>query len=585
MAEFSITPSNTCFHSTQYLDSNLNILTKFIAACSSPSSASLGIRHARQVFDQIPQRNDSFLCNVTIKSHIDNHQFTDALILFRDLRRMTQFVPDNYTYLFMTKSCGSDLYNWEGRQLHSHVIRTGFGLDLFVSTSIVDMYGKMCDMVSARKVFDEMSVRNAVSWTAMVCGFARVEDIDNAWKYFDEMPGKDVSAYNAIIGAFVKVGDMNSARSLFNAMPERNVISWTSMISGFCENDDIESARLFFDSMPRKSLVSWNAMISGYCQNKQPREAVKLFRELQLNAVLEADEVTIISILPAVAELGALDFGCWVHQYVKRKRLDKSIKICTSLIDMYAKCGDIDKARRVFEEIPEKATSCWNAIINGLAVNGKGREAVDEFENMIYRGYTPNAITMIGVLSACSHSGLVEEGKKWLNAMESFGLAPTIEHYGCVIDLLCRIGSLEEAEKLLESMPYEANEVVISSFLSGCVNRKDLPKAVRILKRAVKKNLLNAGNYILLRNLYAMERKWIDMRELKGYMRTIGVKKEAGCSAIEADGMVCEFMSGSIMHPHQENILPVLKQLQMHMKKINDENMLESCIAEVSLQT
>lgn len=491
---------------------------------------------------------------------------------------MALFVPDNYTYLFLSKSC---LYKWEGQQLHNHVIKNGFGLDLFVSTSMVDMYGKMYDMVSARKVFDEMSVRNVVSWTAMVCGYARVEDVVSAWKYFDEMPGKDASAYNAMIDAFVKAGDMSSARSLFDAMPEKNVISWTTMIYGFCENNDIQSARIFFDSMPRKNLVSWNAMISGYCQNKQPQEALKLFHELQLNTVLEADEVTIISILPAVADLGALDFGCWVHHYVKRKRLDKSTKICTSLIDMYAKCGEINKARHVFEENSGKATSCWNAIINGLAVNGYGMEALDVFENMINGGYTPNAITMIAVLSACGHSGLVEEGKKWLKAMENFGLAPTIEHYGCVIDLLCRLGCLDEAEQLLESLPFEANEIVISSFLSGCVNWKDLSRAERVLERALRTNPFNAGNYVLLRNLYAMERKWIEMKEIKGIMRMSGVKKEAGCSAIEANGMIYEFMSGGVMHPYQEDILPVLGQLQMHMKWINEEMMSEHCIARV----
>ncbi|XP_074270489.1 pentatricopeptide repeat-containing protein At2g44880-like [Silene latifolia] len=559
------------------LDTNLNIITKFIAACSAQLFSKPGIQHARQVFDKIPRKNDTFLCNVMIKSHIGNDQFDEALFLFRDLLRTTEFVPDIYTFLFLSKSCCSSLYKWEGKQLHCRLIRSGFCSDLFVSTSMVDMYAKMGDMGSARKVFDEMPNRSVVSWTALVCGYAKSGDIFNARKYFDEMPDKDVAAYNAIIDACVKVGDMRSAQRLFEMMPQRNVVSWTTMISGFCNNNDTVTARIVFDAMPEKNQCSWNAMIGGYCQNKQPHEALKLFHELLLNRVLEPDEVTIISILPAIADLGALDMGCWVHQYVKRKKLDQRIKISTSLIDMYAKCGEITKAMSVFEKIPRKATCSWNAIINGLAVNGYGNEALLVFDDMIKSGYKPNSVTMIGVLSACSHSGLVKEGKKWLKDMEKFGLTPQIEHYGCVIDLFGRIGDLDEAEKVLHSMPYEANEIVISSFLSACVNRKDLFRAERVLNEAVKVNPLNAGNYVLLRNLYAMENKWTEVRGVNGLMRDSGAKKEAGFSAIEANGMLWEFVSGGLTHPRFDDILLVLRHLQMHM------NMEEECILAAKL--
>jgi len=433
------------------------------------------------------------------------------------------------------------------------------------------MYAKMDDMVSAGKVFDGMPERSVVSWTAMVCGHARLGGIDSAWKYFDEMPEKDTSAYNAMIDAYVKAGDMNSARILFDAMPLRSVVSWTTLISGFCNNNDIESARKLFNAMPEKNLVSWNAMICGYCQSKQPDEALKLFQELQYDTVLEADEVTITGILQAIAALGALDLGCWVHKFVKMKGLDKKIKVCTSLIDMYAKCGEITKALHIFEGIPERVTSHWNAIINGLAINGYGEEALAMFRKMISKGCRPNAVTMIGVLSACSHTGLVEEGKRWLNAMEGFGLIPQIEHYGCVVDLLGRVGSLDEAEKLIESMPYEANDIIISSFLSACVNWKDLSRAEMVIKRAAKMDPLNAGNYVLLRNLYATERRWDEVKQIKWLMRTSGAKKEAGSSAIETNGVVWEFISGGTVHPQWGDIQPVLEQLQIHMKGMEEK--------------
>ncbi|KAL9230730.1 hypothetical protein vseg_006044 [Gypsophila vaccaria] len=561
------------------VETNLQILTKFIALCSNFDTG-----HARQVFDKIPHRKDPFICNVMIKAYNFNGEFDKGLLFFRDLRRMAGFVPDNYTFLYLLKSCGSKSYAWEGRQLHCGVIRCGYGVDLFVSTSLVDMYAKTCDMGCARNLFDEMSERSVVSWTALVCGYARLGDIVNARKFFDEMPGKDVSAYNAMIDAYVKVGDMGSSRSLFEAMPVRNVVSWTTMISGFCDSGDTLTAKLVFDAMPVKNRFSWNAMIGGYCQNKQPHEALTLFHEMMLNTVIEPDEVTVVCILPAIADLGALDMGCWVHRYVERKKLDKLIKISTSLIDMYAKCGDINKAMAVFEKIPQRATCSWNAIINGLAVNGYGKEALDMFKDMIASGHMPNSITMIGVLSACSHSGLAEEGKKWLKGMEKFGLTPQIEHYGCVIDLFGRIGDLDEAEHLLHTMPYEANEIVISSFLSACVNRKDLSRAERVLNVAVKVNPLNAGNYVLLRNLYATERRWSEVKKVKGMLWASGAKKEAGYSAIEANGMLWEFISGGRRHPQFEDIASVLGNLQMHMSRMEDETMVPNFSCSLDTQ-
>ncbi|GMH22366.1 hypothetical protein Nepgr_024209 [Nepenthes gracilis] len=550
------------------LETNLILFTKFIATCASTISTPAGIRHARTVFEHRPpsHRHDTFLCNTMIEAHKDSRQFAESFCLYRDLRRYTSFLPDNFTFLSLSKSCSSNLLLWEGQQLHDHVIRNGYSLDLFVSTALVDMYAKFGDIMCAAKLFDQMTQRSQVSWTCLVCGYARSGDTANARKYFYEMPQKDLAAFNAMIDAYVKVGDMDSAQSLFDVMPERNVISWTTLISGYCINNFVDSARQLFDAMPEKNLISWNAMIGGYCQNKQPHEALKLFHELQSSTLFEPDEVTIASILPAISDLGAFDLGRWVHHYVQTKRLDKATNVCTSLIDMYAKCGEITKAMQVFDSMPRTENPPWNAMINGFAVNGRGKEALEVFQEMLNCGIQPNEITMIAVLSACNHSGLVEEGKRWLKEMDSFGLTPAIEHYGCVIDLLGRAGHLEEAEKLLNSMPYEANGIIMSSFLCACGFSKDLMKAERAIQKAIKMDPSSDGNYVLLRNLYAMERRWTDVEEIKGLMRRSGAKKEAGCSVIEENSKVLEFVSGDKMHPKWDVIGSVLKQLQIHMK-------------------
>ncbi|XP_031287778.1 pentatricopeptide repeat-containing protein At2g44880-like [Pistacia vera] len=547
------------------IETNVKIFAKFVVTCAPLA----GILYARRMFDHRLHRDDTFLCNSMIKAHVNMRQLAESFTLYEQLRRYTHFIPDNFTFIALAKCCSFRMVIWEGLQLHSHIVKIGFFLDLYVSTALVDMYTKYGKMGWAKKVFDEMTDRSVVSWTALISGYARSGDMAHAKKLFDEMSETergDSAVYNAMIDGYVKLGDMVSARSLFDEMPDRNVISWTSMIYGFCTNGDVIAARSFFDNMPEKNLISWNVMIGGYYQNKQPHEALKLFHELQASRLFEPNEVTIVSILPAIADLGALDLGGWVHQFVQRRKLDRATNVCTALVDMYAKCGEITKARRVFYEMPEKDISSWNALINGYAVNGRAKEALEVFLEMMQEAIKPNDITMIGVLSACNHGGLVEEGKRWFKAMEEFGLTPKIAHYGCMVDLLGRAGCLEEAEKLIHSMPYEANGIILSSFLCACGNSKDVTRAERVLNKAIDMGPWNDGNYIILRNLYATEERWRDAEEIKGLMRSNGVKKEVGCSVIEVDRRVQEFQCGDRIHPQWEVMESISRQFWTHMK-------------------
>ncbi|KAL3348792.1 hypothetical protein AABB24_022117 [Solanum stoloniferum] len=550
------------------IENNVSLLTMLISSFSV-SDPVAGISHARRMFDKSLQKDKTFLCNAMIKSHMGVGQFADSTFLYRDLLRHTSFKPDNYTLSSLSKCCGARLVLWEGLEIHNHVLKCGFASNLFVATSLVDMYGKFGEMDFARKLFDEMPHRSPVSWTALIGGYLKCRCMGIAEGLFDAMPEKDVAAFNVMIDAYVKKGDMLSANRLFWAMPERNVISWTSMIDGHCSNGNVSEARVLFDVMPQRNLYSWNAMIGGYCQNKQPQEAWKLFHELQMGATLEPDGVTVVSVLPAIADLGALDLGNWIHQYVKRKKLDNSSNVCTALVDMYAKCGEIAKAREFFDEIKLKESSSWNALINGLAINGSAKEALEVFEKMKSKGYEPNEITMLGVLSACNHGGLVEEGKKWFVEMEKYGLTPQIEHYGCLVDLLGRSGCLEDAENLIETMPYEANGIILSSFLFACGYAKDVTRAEKVKKKAIEMEPWNDGIYIMLRNMYATDKRWSDVEDIKGRMRREGAKKEAGCSTIEVNGMVCEFIAGDKIHAQREEIHLLLEHLLLYMRGLD----------------
>ncbi|KAL8542671.1 hypothetical protein ACS0TY_003523 [Phlomoides rotata] len=510
------------------LETNLNLVTQLIATL--PSAGPRGIRHARQLFDQMPQKSDPFLCNTMMKYHLSFRQFSEAISLYACLRRKEGFVPDNYTFSTLTKCCGLKSSMWEGMKLHAHVVRYGFTSNLYVATALVDMYGKLGKMGFARKAFDEMTERSSVSWTALMNGYIRAGDMDIAKKVFDVIPDneKDTATFNVMIDGYVKLGEMRLARMFFDAAPEKNAVSWTTMIGGYCSNGEVHCARWFFDVMPARNLYSWNAMIGGYCHNKRSREALVLFQQLLACKVFEPDDVTVVSVLPAISDMGALDLGNWVYNYVKRRKLDRSSNVSTALVDMYAKCGEIKKARTVFDDVEAKSTSTWNALINGLALNGCAEEALEVFMEMKRKGYNPNEVTMLGVLSACNHGCLVEEGKIWFSKMVEFGVSPEITHYGCLVDLLCRAGRLEEAERLIESMPYEANGIILSSLLFGYGNAKEVGRAEKVVKKVINMEPENDGNYIMLRNLYAGERRWRDVEEIKRLMVSKGAKKEAG---------------------------------------------------------
>ncbi|KAG5092808.1 hypothetical protein JHK82_051586 [Glycine max] len=551
------------------LHSNLNLLTAFVTTCASLAASAKRplaiINHARRFFNATHTR-DTFLCNSMIAAHFAARQFSQPFTLFRDLRRQAPpFTPDGYTFTALVKGCATRVATGEGTLLHGMVLKNGVCFDLYVATALVDMYVKFGVLGSARKVFDEMSVRSKVSWTAVIVGYARCGDMSEARRLFDEMEDRDIVAFNAMIDGYVKMGCVGLARELFNEMKERNVVSWTSMVSGYCGNGDVENAKLMFDLMPEKNVFTWNAMIGGYCQNRRSHDALELFREMQ-TASVEPNEVTVVCVLPAVADLGALDLGRWIHRFALRKKLDRSARIGTALIDMYAKCGEITKAKLAFEGMTERETASWNALINGFAVNGCVKEALEVFARMIEEGFGPNEVTMIGVLSACNHCGLVEEGRRWFNAMERFGIAPQVEHYGCMVDLLGRAGCLDEAENLIQTMPYDANGIILSSFLFACGYFNDVLRAERVLKEVVKMDEDVAGNYVMLRNLYATRQRWTDVEDVKQMMKKRGTSKEVACSVIEIGGSFIEFAAGDYLHSHLEVIQLTLGQLSKHMK-------------------
>ncbi|CAM0905338.1 unnamed protein product [Alopecurus aequalis] len=325
-----------------------------------------------------------------------------------------------------------------------------------------------------------------------------------------------------------------------------------------------ESAHRVFEEipLPERNLVSWNSVMNGFAANGRPNEVLTIFREM-LEVDLEPDGFTMVNVLTACAEIGALALGRRVHVSVVKVGLVGNTHVGNALIDLYAKCGGVEDARKVFEEMGVGRTVVsWTSLIVGLAGNGFGKDALELFGVMEREKLIPTEITMVGVLYACSHCGLVDDGFRYFNRMkEEYGIATRIEHLGCMVDLLGRAGRVEEAYNYISTMPLEPNAVVWRTLLGACAMHKKLELGEAAWARLVELDPGHSGDYVLLSNLYAAVGRWADVHVLRKTMVTHGVRKNPGHSLVELRNSVYEFVMGDRSHPESDQIYQMLAQI------------------------
>ncbi|MQL75886.1 hypothetical protein Taro_008273 [Colocasia esculenta] len=439
--------------------------------------------------------------------------------------------PDNFTIPFLLNCCAALSYLATGGEVHSRAMKTGYMGFLPVPNALIDMYGKCGALKFARRLFDEMPVRDVVSYNALLGAHAKMgEEMASVRRVFDTMPQRNAISWNAMIVGYVNGGDLNSARACFNAMPVRNVVSWTTMLVGYTRHNLVKEARLIFDRMPERNLVSWTAMITGYAQNSRPGEALSLFHAME-RAGVNPDAVTMTGVISAVAQLGSVDLANWVGACVERSGIDRNQHVLTALADMHAKCGNADEACRCFQQIPSPDSVSYSALINGLASHGHGLKALDFFTRMQAEGVEPDRITFVGVLNACSHAGLVDEGLNFWNQMVGhYGIEAGCDHYACMVDMLGRAGRLEEAHGLVESMPMKPYAGALGALLSACRTYDNAEIAEAVVARLFELEPENTGNYLLLWSIYAARQQWADAARVRRAMAERGIKKLPGFS-------------------------------------------------------
>lgn len=296
------------------------------------------------------------------------------------------------------------------------------------------------------------------------------------------------------------------------------------------------------------------------------KEALVLFHRMMSVSLTKPNEITLVAVVSACGDLGALGQGIWAHVYVIRNGLSVNRFVGTALIEMYSKCGRLDFAEQVFDSLGQKDTMCYNAMIRGLAIHGNGRLAVGLFDRMITEGVGVDEVTMVVVMSACSHAGLVDEGRRFFDRMQDdFGIEPKSEHYGCLVDLLGRAGRLEEAEEVVSEMPMKPNATVYRSLLGACRLRGNLRTGERLLARLMQFEPDHGGNYVLQSNLYANLSRWDDVGRVRKVMKNKGVAKTPGLSLVEMDGVIHGFLIGDKSHPRTDEIYAKLDEIGRRM--------------------
>ncbi|XVE90584.1 hypothetical protein DITRI_Ditri20bG0089500 [Diplodiscus trichospermus] len=459
-----------------------------------------------------------------------------------------------------------------------------------LSCKILTTYANLNSPNDANKVFNQIQHPDIVSWTCLINSFSqyktpvksvlafsqlirdglkpdsysvvaalsacgKTKDLVNgmlihgiAFKY--NLGFKNPIVGNALIDMYSRNGEILVAELVFEWMSVKDIASWNSLLNGYILCNDLNVSRLVFDKMPERNAVSWTALISGYVKVKEPLVGLKLFKEMISEGKINPTIVTVVAVLSCCADGGGLYFSRGVHCYVNKVNLnEKNVALSNALMDMYSKCGCLDVAGKIFNEMLGKDVFSWTIMITGYAFHGKGKQALQLFSDMLKSRVVPNEVTFLSALSACNHEGLIVEGQKVFRKMvQCYGFKPKIAHYGCVLDLLGRAGLVEEAKMLIEEMPILPDAVIWRSLFSACLIHGKLDLVEVAGKKVIELEPDDDGVYALLWHMYSSTNRHEDAVKIKKLMRNQKVKRRPGCSWIEVNGIVHEFLAEDRPH-------------------------------------
>ncbi|XP_031284621.1 pentatricopeptide repeat-containing protein At1g26900, mitochondrial-like [Pistacia vera] len=531
------------------LDRNPFTLSKLLA------SSVQNIEYAASIFKHI-QNPNLFMFNTMLRGYSSSDDPKQAFTVFNNLRAQS-LVLDQFSYIATLKACARELAIMIGLMIHGLVLKSGYMLFINVKNTLLHFYCVSGKIGDAHKLLDEFPKKNdLVTWNTLMGGYFNVSQPTAVVDLFRQICRRELRVSSStMLNILCAVGDLGylcggeSLHALcikFSFNLDLNVV--TALIDFYAKLGDIDSGRRIFDEVREKDVILWNCMIDKYAKVGLLEGSIALLRLMKL-AQVKANSSSLVGLLSACAVSGSLSLGQCIYEYVEEEVLVLDVNLGTALIDMYAKCGVLDKAINIFRSMKNKDVKCWTTMIFGYGVHGQARDAVNLFYKMADEGFRPNNVTFLAVLSSCSHGGLVIEGMNCFEKMVvEYGIAPKIEHYGCLVDLLGRAGLLEEAYNLIKSLPIKVDATAWRALLSACRVYGNVKLGECVL---LEINDEHPTNSILVSSTYAiagmlpdqtmiLEKKeeWTN-KQVGGIMsiRNKGAKmmKEAGCSTIEME--------------------------------------------------
>ncbi|KAF7815553.1 pentatricopeptide repeat-containing protein [Senna tora] len=528
------------------------------------------LRDARTIFDSI-ENKDSISWNSMITGQVTNGQDLTALEIFYHM----QFAGVKLTYMTFVsiiKSCASLKKLGFLRQLHCRTMKSGFSTDQSITTTLMTAYLKCKEIDYAFDLLSSMrGGQNVVSWTAMINGYLQNGRTKHAVNLFSEMRKVGVRPNDFTYSTILKVQNAvyisQIHAEVIKANYEKSSSVGTALLVGYVKIGNLDDAVKVFDLIEAKDIIAWSAMVAGYAQTGETEEAVKIFLQLVKEGI-KPNEFTFSSIINACASpTASVEQGKQFHASAIKMRLDNALCVSSALVTMYAKRGNIESAHEVFKRQGERDLVSWNSMISGYAQHGHANKALEVFEKMKNQNLEVDSITFIGVISACTHAGLVDEGQSYFNMMVNDHLiTPTMEHYSCMVDLYSRAGLLDKAMDIINGMLFPPSATVWRTLLAGCRVHRNIELGKLAAEKLILLQPQHSAAYVLLSNMYAAAGKWQERANVRKLMEKQRVKKEAGYSWIEVKNKTYSFLAGDLSHPLSDRIYSKLADLNSRLK-------------------
>ncbi|KAJ8766456.1 hypothetical protein K2173_022515 [Erythroxylum novogranatense] len=461
---------------------------------------------------------------------------------------------------------------------HAHLFKSGLLASTLTVNHLNNCYVRLRRIDYARQLFEEMAEPNVVSWSSLMAGYIDTGSPEFAlWLYArmresSVMPNEFTLA--TVSNACSLLAELKTGKKLHAQVAilgfQRNLVVCSSLVDMYGKCNDVDGARRVFDLMGHRNVVTWTSMIAVYAQNARGHEALQVFREFNRLMMEPPNSFTLACVINVCASLGRLVPGKVTHAVVIRIGCESNGVVSSALVDMYSKCGCFSYSDKVFRRIHDPSVIPYTSMIVSAAKYGLGELSLKLFEQMIRRAIKPNDITFVGVLHACSHSGLVDEGLKYLNSMQTkHGITPSAKHYTCVVDMLGRTGRLNEAYQLAKSVKVDGSEVapMWAALLSASRLQGRVDIAIESGNRIIDSNEQVACAYVTLSNTFALAGEWNNVHGLRAKMKNAGVYKDPGCSWIEVKDSIYQFRAGDLSCERGTEILSFLQELQRKMRE------------------